>query len=121
MVRTERTCSPQPTCSSTRRDGKALSLSVLAAAAAGKPCLITREADPLGELERAQAAVVVEASVSSIAEGLRRAAALSRDELQIMGTRARRVAEAHFTWPSIAGKLVEAYRSALEKGHRGSG
>ena len=84
-----------------------LSLSVLAAAAAGKPCLITREADPLGELERAQAAVVVEASVSSIAEGLRRAATLSRDELQTMGARARRVAEAHFTWPSIAGTLVE--------------
>lgn len=91
-----------------------LSLSVLAAAAAGKPCLITREADPLGALERAQAAIVVEPSVSSIAEGLRRAAILNDDELQIMGTRAQRVAEAHFTWPSIAGKLVDAYRTAIE-------
>ena len=87
-----------------------LSLSVLTAAAAGKPCLITRDADPLGELERAQAAVVVEPSVSSIVAGLRRAGALSGHELQMMGTRARCVAEAHFTWPSIAGKLVEAYR-----------
>jgi glycosyltransferase involved in cell wall biosynthesis len=94
-----------------------LSLSVLAAAAAGKPCLITRDADPLGELERAQAAVVVEATVSSIAAGLRRAAALSKQELQIMGTRARRMAEAHFTWPSIAGRLVEAYRGVLEQHH----
>lgn len=92
-----------------------LSLSVLAAAAAGKPCLITPEADPLGELERAQAAVVVEANVSSIAEGLRRAATLSGHELQIMGARARRVAEALFTWPSIAARLVEAYRSALDE------
>jgi len=90
-----------------------LSLSVLAAAAAGKACLITREADPLGELERAQAAVVVEATVSRIAEGLRQAAALSRQDLDIMGTRARRVAESHFTWPSIAATLVEAYRRAL--------
>ncbi len=94
-----------------------LSLSVLAAAAAGKPCLITREADPLGELERAQAAVIVEATVSSIAAGLRRARTLSGDELQMMGARARRVAEAHFTWPAIAARLVEAYRSALEKDH----
>ena len=54
-----------------------LSLSVLAAAAAGKPCLITRDADPFGELERAQAAIFVETNVSSIAEGLRRAAALN--------------------------------------------
>jgi glycosyltransferase involved in cell wall biosynthesis len=90
-----------------------LSLSVLAASAAGKACMITREADPLGELERAQAAVVVEASVSSIAKGLRQAADLSRQELDIMGTRARRVAESHFTWPSIAATLVEAYRRAL--------
>ncbi len=91
-----------------------LSLSVLAAAAAGKPCLITRDADPLGELERSQAAVVVEPTVSSIVAGLRRAGALSGHELQMMGARARRVAEAHFTWPSIAGRLVEAYRNALE-------
>jgi glycosyltransferase involved in cell wall biosynthesis len=91
-----------------------LSLSVLAASAAGKPCLITREADPLGELERAQAAVLVEASVASIAAGLIRTANLSRDELRAMGARARGVAEAQFTWPSIAGKLIAAYRVAIE-------
>jgi glycosyltransferase involved in cell wall biosynthesis len=92
-----------------------LSLSVLAAAAAGKPCLITREADPLGKLESAQAAVVVDTTVSSIAAGLIRTATLSRDELQMMGSRARRVAEAHFTWPLIAESLVTAYRNSLEK------
>ena len=59
-----------------------LSLSVLAAAAAGKPCLITREADPLGALERANAAVIVDASVSSIAAGLRRAATAGGEELR---------------------------------------
>ncbi len=90
-----------------------VSLSVLAAAAAGKACLITREADPLGELEGAQAAIIVEASVSSVAEGLKRATALSRQELQVLGARARRVADAHFTWPAIAGKLIDAYRLAL--------
>lgn len=91
-----------------------LSLSVLAAAAAGKPCLITRSADPLGELERAQAAIIVEAAVPSIAAGLRRAAALSDDERHVLGSRARGVAAAHFSWPSIAGDMVEAYRSALD-------
>ena len=90
-----------------------LSLSVLAAAAAGKACMLTREADPLGDLERSRAAVVVDASVSSIATGLKQAASLSREELHIMGTRAQRVAETHFSWPSIAARLVEAYRRAL--------
>jgi glycosyltransferase involved in cell wall biosynthesis len=90
-----------------------LSLSVLAAAAAGKACMITRHADPLGELGRSQAAIVVEPSVSSIVEGLKRTAALKNDERQLMGTRARRVVEASFSWPSIAGTLVEAYQRAL--------
>jgi glycosyltransferase involved in cell wall biosynthesis len=91
-----------------------LSLSVLAASAAGKVCMITREADPLGELERAYAAVVVDATVSSIARGLSQVAALSRQQLETMGGRARRVAESHFTWPSIARTLVEAYRRELD-------
>jgi glycosyltransferase involved in cell wall biosynthesis len=88
-----------------------LSLSVLAAAAAGKPCLITREADPLGQLERAEVAIVVDPTVSSIAAGLRDAATLVEDERQIMGQRARRVAEAHFSWPSIAEKLADVTRA----------
>ena len=90
------------------------SLSVLAAAAAGKLCLITREADPLGTLEGAQAAVIVESNVSSISDGLQRAAALSRHDLQVMGTRARNVVEANFAWPSTARTLAEAYRRALK-------
>jgi glycosyltransferase involved in cell wall biosynthesis len=90
-----------------------LSLSVLVAAAAGKPCLITREADPLGELERAQAALLVDASIASVATGLRRAAGLSREALRIIGTRAQCVAAAQFRWPVIARQLVEAYRSAV--------
>ena len=94
-----------------------LSLSVLEAAAAGKPCIVTREADPLGQLERAQAAVIVDATVSSLAAGLTWAASLGCDELQAMGTRARHVAEGHFAWPDIAAQLVNAYESAIETGH----
>lgn len=92
-----------------------LSLSVLAAAAAGKPCLITRDADPFGGLERAQAAILVDASVPSIAAGLARAAALTREELDAMGAHARSVAAASLSWPAIAIELVEAYRGGLEQ------
>lgn len=90
-----------------------LSLSVLAAAAAGKPCLVTREADPLGNLERAEAAVIVEPTVSGVAAGLRRFATLSGRELKVMGARAKQVAGAHATWPEIADRLGQAYRSVL--------
>jgi len=90
-----------------------VSLSVLAAAVAGKPCLITREADPLGGLEQGQAAILVEPSVSSIIEGLKRATGLGRPALRDMGRRARHVAEGSFTWNSIAVRLIEAYQSAV--------
>jgi glycosyltransferase involved in cell wall biosynthesis len=96
-----------------------MSLSVLAAAAAGKPCLITREADPLGELERGQAAIIVEPSVSSITEGLKRATGLGRPVLREMGRRARDVAEACFTWHSIADRLIQAYQSAVRPAYDG--
>jgi len=102
-----------------------VSLSVLAAAAAGKPCLITREADPLGGLEQGQAAIIVKPSVSSITEGLKRATELGRPALRDMGGRARRVAEGSFTWNSIAVRLIEAYQSAVlparreDVGHQG--
>jgi glycosyltransferase involved in cell wall biosynthesis len=90
-----------------------LSMSVLAASAAGKPSLLTAIADPLGRLDRARAAVIVEASVSSIAAGLKRAAALTGSERQAMGKRARHVAETHITWPEVARKFVQAYQRAV--------
>jgi glycosyltransferase involved in cell wall biosynthesis len=99
-----------------------VSLSVLAAAAAGKPCLITREADPLGQLERAGAAIIVDQTVSSIAAGLKHAATLAEHEYQTMGHDARHVAETHFNWRSVADTLADTYQAALENTralHRG--
>jgi len=93
-----------------------LSMSVLAASAAGKPSLLTAVADPLGRLDRAQAAVTVEPSVSSIATGLKRAVALTGSERQAMGARAKHVAETHITWPEVARKFVQAYRRAVSDG-----
>jgi len=89
-----------------------VSLSVLAAAAAGKPCLITRDADPLGQLERENAAILVDPSVESITHELRRATALSTEDLTRMGTRARDVADAHPKWDSIAAGVIDAYRKS---------
>src|SRR4029453_6372320 len=83
-----------------------VSLSVLAAAAAGKPCVITREADPLGDLEHEQAAVIVQADFSNIAQGLTRTTALGAEGLRQMGIRARTVAAAYPTWDSIAASMV---------------
>ena len=90
-----------------------LSLSVLSAAASGKPCLITREADPLGGLERANAAILVEPTVPDLAAGILKAASLTPGELREMGARGRAVAAALPTWHEVAARLVEAYESVL--------
>jgi glycosyltransferase involved in cell wall biosynthesis len=92
-----------------------VSLSVLAATAAGKPCLITREADPVGELERAQAAFIVEANVASIAKGLEQAAALRSSDLQAMGSRGRNATAVKFDWTTITAQLLVEYRTGLER------
>lgn len=90
-----------------------VSLSVLSAAAAGKPCLVTTAADPLGTLARAGAAITVETSVASIGAGLRRAAALPDRELQAMGERGRRAVQATFSWSSLAAALAAECREKL--------
>jgi glycosyltransferase involved in cell wall biosynthesis len=92
-----------------------VSLSVLAAAAAGKPCLITRAADPLGALEAAQAAIIAGADVDSLAAALIHAHVASVEDLQAIGDRAQRVAETQFTWAKAATTLREAYAAARDQ------
>jgi glycosyltransferase involved in cell wall biosynthesis len=94
-----------------------VSLSVLAAAAAGKPCVITREADPLGHLEQEQAAVIVQADVSNIAQGLTKTSTLGSEGLRRMGMRARTVAAAYPKWDSIAAMMVSEIRNLLVVPH----
>ena len=87
-----------------------LSLSVLAAAAASQPCVLTRVADPFHELERAGAAILVNATVHDIAAGLRRAVTLRTDELREMGRRGHDAVASRFSWREIAQRLADAYR-----------
>jgi glycosyltransferase involved in cell wall biosynthesis len=87
-----------------------VSLSVLVAAAAGKPCLLTRHADPAGALQRAGGAIVVEPTVADITAGLNRALAMTAGELQAMGEHARQVARNQPPWSTIGAMLVSAYR-----------
>jgi hypothetical protein len=46
---------------------------------------------------------------------LRAAKAASREDLNAIGRRARRVVEGEFSWRASAATLAEAYRSALER------
>ena len=86
-------------------------LSVLEAAALGRPALLTAAADPAGVLSRAGAAVRVEPTVASIASALSDLSARPASALRDLGIRARAVVSTEFNWPRIAASLVDAYRT----------
>jgi glycosyltransferase involved in cell wall biosynthesis len=87
-----------------------VSLAVLEAAAWRKACLLTRAADPLHELERADAAVVVDGTVDGLADGLRTLAAMNRSQLRELGDRAHAAVRHSFDWRTTADVLIRAYR-----------
>jgi glycosyltransferase involved in cell wall biosynthesis len=86
-------------------------LSVLEAAALGRPALLTAAADPAGVLSRAGAAVRVEPTVASIASALSDLSGRPASALRDLGIRARAVVSTEFNWPRIAASLVDAYRT----------
>jgi glycosyltransferase involved in cell wall biosynthesis len=86
-----------------------LPLALLEAAACARPCLVSTAVNPGGLVQRYGAGVVVQPSVSSVAEGLGRLARARVAELRRMGQNARRMVEAEFRWENTARILGAAY------------
>jgi glycosyltransferase involved in cell wall biosynthesis len=84
--------------------------SVLEAAAAGRPCLLTTAADPARQLAGAGGAVVVDVDEQEIAVGMRRLFALSERERASMGAAAQDLVTREFSWTPIAERLVQEYQ-----------
>jgi glycosyltransferase involved in cell wall biosynthesis len=92
-----------------------MSLSVLEAALWGKPCLLTRAADPNGSLGDQGGALIVDGAPEEIAAGLRKMAGLDRAALLAMGQRAHQTVVSQYTWNRAASKLIDAYRDGLDR------
>lgn len=84
--------------------------SVLEALAMGKPVLVSRAADPNGEIGTFGAGVVVEPRVPELSQGLARLLGLRSEEVDRMGRRARALVEERYGWRTIAARLMEAYQ-----------
>jgi glycosyltransferase involved in cell wall biosynthesis len=84
--------------------------SVLEAAAAGRPCLLTTAADPSRQLAGAGGAIVVEVDEQEIAAGMRRLFSLSERERVSMGAAAQDLVAREFSWTPIADRLVAEYQ-----------
>lgn len=91
--------------------GEGQPIAALEAMAAGLPVLLSPGCH-LDEVDGSGAGFVVEATVASFAEGLRK---LLRDEDSRlkMGQRARRLVEEQYAWDGIAERLEDVYQSLL--------
>ena len=90
-------------------------MSVLEAWAYGVPVLMTPECN-LPEGFAADAALQIETTVESIAQGLDNLFSLSDADLCSMGERGRRLVEERFTWKKIAGQMAGVYDWVLGGG-----
>lgn len=92
-----------------RSDG--CSMSVLEAAAAALPLVLSPRADPMSQFLRGGGALVIEnLTPERIAAALRRIFKLSGAERVRMGMLARSTVEREFRWAPLAQKIVESYR-----------
>ena len=88
------------------------SVSLLEAASAGLPLLIT-DMCHMQEVSDDGAGVVVPATVDGLEEGLRRLLSLDDAALAEMGRRAAEVIAARYTWESVAARLIAVYEAAV--------
>lgn len=92
-----------------------LPMSILEAWSYLLPVLMTAECN-IPEGFQAGAAVEVRPEVGSVADGLRSFLSLSAAERKNMGLRGRSLVEAKFSWPQIAGQMLEVYKWVLGQG-----
>jgi poly(glycerol-phosphate) alpha-glucosyltransferase len=94
-----------------------LPMAVLEAWSYGLPVIMTTECNlPEGFQERA--AVEVHPDTDAIAQGLAAFFSMSDEERLTMGANGRRLVETRFTWPRIAGQMIEVYKWILGQGER---
>ena len=87
------------------------SMALTEALANGKPALVTRYCH-VPAIETISAGYVAEATVESLAEGLRLMSEAKGDEILKMGKNARQLFVDNYTWNRIAEKLERVYQDA---------
>jgi glycosyltransferase involved in cell wall biosynthesis len=90
-----------------------LAFALLEAMAIGRPVLVTPDTNVAESVAAARAGIVVARDVEAIGEGLGCSAALTDQEIDAMGSRARSLVQTEFSWKTIAGNLSRVYREAV--------
>jgi glycosyltransferase involved in cell wall biosynthesis len=88
---------------------------VAEALASGVP-VITTKGTPWHEVETNGCGWWIDIGVDPLAVALDKATRLSPEELRAMGVRGRALVEKDYTWPRIAGQILEMYKWVLGQG-----
>lgn len=88
-----------------------LSFSVIEALACGKPCLVTKPANPCGFIGPYQAGIEVDLSPASIGQGMTQLANQDSHTRKAMESAAKLMVQNEFMWPAIAQTVTSAYHS----------
>jgi glycosyltransferase involved in cell wall biosynthesis len=86
-----------------------LSFSVIEALACGKPCLVTRPANPCGFIGPYHAGLEVDLSPSAIAKGFLQMSQLGVTQREKMESAALILVEKEFQWPEISQTVTDSY------------
>ena len=92
-------------------------LAIAEALSCGVPVITTR-ATPWAEVEQWKCGWWIEVGVDPLAQALRQAVSLPRDELRQMGLRGRRLIQNHYAWEPSARKMVEVYEWMIGRGQK---
>jgi glycosyltransferase involved in cell wall biosynthesis len=90
-------------------------LAVAEALAAGTPAIVTRGA-PWEGLEPHRAGWWVETRVEALVATMQKALSLPAKELQLMGENGRRWIATDYSWPTLAGRMMDVYNWIVGRG-----
>ncbi len=86
-----------------------MSFSTIEALACGKPCLLTKAADPGGIVARHRCGIIVGEDIDAIADGLIASTTVTDAEKDAMSQAALEVVTTQLDWKQIAKKLTASY------------
>lgn len=87
------------------------------ALASGKP-VITTKGTPWSELEKHDCGWYIDTGVGPLREALREAMSSSDSKRAEMGKRGRALIKEKYSWPKIAGQMIDVYKWLLGKGNK---
>lgn len=92
---------------------ESFSMSVIESMACACPVIVSNKVGLWREIAESKCGIVVELDVDQIAAAICRIL-LNKEEARLMGSRGRKTAQEHYSWSTIAAKIIDHYAQMLK-------